>query len=56
MHQKSGYVTVYVYRGWGVTDTNCCAQDNNLSKESTNHAETGAAGEATNTTKTENNR
>jgi len=21
MHQKSGYVTVHVYRGWGVTDT-----------------------------------
>ena len=34
----------------------CCAQDNNLSEESTNQAKTDAAGDVTNTTKIENNR
>jgi len=35
---------------------NCRAQDNTPSKESTNKAETDAAGDVLNTTKTENNR
>jgi len=40
----------------GCSDTNCCAQDNNLSEESTNQAETDAAGDVPNMTRTENNR
>ena len=34
----------------------CCTQDNNLSEESTNQAETDAAGDVPNTTRIENNR
>ena len=34
----------------------CCAQDNNLSEESTNQAETDAAEDVPNTTRIENNR
>ena len=33
----------------------CCAQDNNLSEESTNQAETDVAGNVPNTIRTENN-
>ena len=33
----------------------CCVQDNNLSEESTNQAETDAAGDVPNTTRKENN-
>ena len=36
--------------------TTCCAHDNNLSEESTNQAETDAAGDVPNTTRIENNR
>ena len=38
------------------SDTNYCAQDNNLSEESTKQAETDVAGDVTNTTRIENNR
>ena len=37
-----------------VPSTFCCAQDNNLSEESTNQAETDAAGDVPNATRTEN--
>jgi len=40
----------------GCSDTNCCAHDNNPSEESTNQAETDAAGDVPNTTRTKNNR
>ena len=40
----------------GCSDTNCCAQDNNLFKESTNQAATDAAGDVPNTTRIDNNR
>ena len=40
----------------GCSDTNCCAQNNNISKESANQAETDVTGDVTNTTRIENNR
>ena len=41
---------------WILIKSLCCAQDNNLSKESTNQAETDAAGDVPNTTRKENNK
>ena len=37
----------------GCSDTNYCAQDNNLSEKSTNQAETDTAGDVPNTTRIE---
>jgi len=41
------------YSGYLRVCTACWAQDNNLSEESTNHAETDAAEDVPNTTRTE---